>query len=48
LRVILLSGERQVSGPIDSSWGMADFVLAGKWATVVRDFNRAAWKSAFA
>ena len=48
LRVILLCGEREVTGPIDSSWGMADFVLAGKWATVVRDFNRAAWKSAFA
>jgi hypothetical protein len=48
LRVILLIGEREVSGPIDTSWGMADFVLSGKWATVVRDFNRAAWKSAFA
>lgn len=48
LRVILLSGEREVVGPIDASWGMADFVLAGKWASVVRDFNRAAWKSAFA
>jgi hypothetical protein len=52
LRVILLvggsGGAREISGPIDSSWGMADFVLAGSWATVVRDFNRAAWKSVFA
>jgi hypothetical protein len=38
----------ELSGPIDSSWGMADFVLAGNSAAVVRDFNRAAWKSMFA
>jgi hypothetical protein len=58
LRVILLrgggTGDRadgegaELSGPIDSSWGMADFVLAGNSAAVVRDFNRAAWKSMFA
>jgi hypothetical protein len=50
LRVILLPGPgaHETSGPIDASWGMADFVLAGSWAAVVRDFNRAAWKSVFA
>jgi hypothetical protein len=49
--VILLaggSGTRESSSPIDASWGMADFVLSGSWAAVVRDFNRAAWKSMFA
>lgn len=48
LRVILLTGEREVSGPIDPSWGMADFVLPGKWAEIVRGFNGTAWKAAFA
>lgn len=48
LRVVLLVGEREISGPVDSSWGMADFVLPGKWADVVRAFNGTAWKSAFA
>jgi hypothetical protein len=58
LRVILLRGgesgssassqSSQLSQPIDASWGTADFVLAGNFAAVVRDFNRAAWKSTFA
>lgn len=49
LRVILLPGEREVgSGPVDASWGMADFVLPGRWAEVVREFNGTAWKSTFA
>ncbi|MFO7566641.1 MAG: hypothetical protein R6X02_28620 [Enhygromyxa sp.] len=48
LRVILLPGEREISGPIDSSWGMADFVLPGRWAEIVREFNGTAWKSMFA
>jgi hypothetical protein len=48
LRVVLLIGEREISGPLDASWGMADFVLAGKWPELVREFNGTAWKSAFA
>lgn len=52
LRVILLIGEqtgaRKVQSPIDASWGMADFVLAGRWSDVVRGFNDTAWKSALA
>lgn len=48
LRVILLPGEREISGPVDASWGMADFVLPGRWAHVVREFNGTAWKSMFA
>lgn len=48
LRVILLPGERELSGPVDASWGMADFVLLGRWADVVRGFNGTAWKSMFA
>ncbi|HLT34898.1 MAG TPA: hypothetical protein VK034_01400 [Enhygromyxa sp.] len=48
LRVLLLPGDREISGPVDSSWGMADFVLPGHWPEVVREFNGTAWKSMFA
>ena len=48
LRVILLPGPGEVSGPVDSSWGMADFVLPGEWSEVVREFNSTAWKSMLA
>lgn len=48
LRVILLPGPREIGGPIDPSWGMADFVLPGRWAQIVREFNGTAWKSMFA
>ena len=48
LRVLLLPGVREISGPVDASWGMADFVLPGRWADVVREFNGTAWKSMFA
>jgi hypothetical protein len=47
LRVILLPGPGPLTGPVDSSWGMADFVLAGEWPVVVREFNGAAWKRMF-
>ncbi|PRP98807.1 hypothetical protein ENSA5_29630 [Enhygromyxa salina] len=48
LRVILLTGEREISGALDPSWGMADFVLPGHWADVVREFSGTTWKTAFA
>lgn len=48
VRLILLVGEREVSGPIDSSWGLADYVLAGAPAEIVRQFNGQAWKTVFA
>jgi hypothetical protein len=49
LRVILLPGGADVSGgPIDASWGMADFVLPGRWVDVVRSFNGTVWKTMFA
>ena len=48
LRVILLPGERDISGPLDRSWGLADFVLPGPWPEVVRQFNGTAWKSILA
>ncbi len=48
LRVLLLPGPVEITGPVDSSWGMADFVLRGHWAEVVREFNGTAWKSMFA
>jgi hypothetical protein len=48
LRVILLPGARELSGPIDASWGTADFVLPGRWAEVVREFNGTVWKAMFA
>jgi hypothetical protein len=47
LRVILLPGPGEVVGALDSSWGLADFVLPGAWAEVVREFNGSAWKSVF-
>lgn len=47
LRVILLPGPRAISGPIDSSWGMADFVIPGEWRELVEEFNGPAWKSMF-
>lgn len=47
LRVILLPGIGPAPSPIDPSWGMADFVLSGEWAAVVREFNGTAWKSMF-
>jgi hypothetical protein len=52
LRVILLPPPSETGGPIDTSWGMADFVLPGTtpgtWADIVREFNGTAWKSMFA
>lgn len=48
VRVILLTGERDISGPMDASWGMADFVLSGPWAETVTKFNGQAWKTMFA
>ncbi|KIG13215.1 hypothetical protein DB30_00438 [Enhygromyxa salina] len=47
LRVILLVGEREISGPLDPSWGLADFVLPGKWSDVVGQFADTPWKSTF-
>jgi hypothetical protein len=47
VRVILLAGDRAISGPIDSSWGLADYVLTGVWPVVLRQFGGAAWKTAF-
>lgn len=47
LRVILLVGEREISGPVDASWGLADFVLPGKWSDVVEGFSGTPWKSTF-
>ena len=47
LRVILLTGEREITGTVDPSWGLADFVLPGKWADVVGQFGATQWKSAF-
>ena len=45
LRVILLPGPDEVRTPIDSSWGMADYVLAGEWTAVLAELNTAPWKS---
>ncbi|PRQ03973.1 hypothetical protein [Enhygromyxa salina] len=47
LRVILLIGEREISGPLDPSWGLADFVLPGKWSEVIGRFGDTPWKSTF-
>jgi hypothetical protein len=47
LRVILLVGEREMTGPVDASWGLADFVLHGKWSDAVGEFSRTPWKSTF-
>jgi hypothetical protein len=46
VRVILLTGDRSITGPIDSSWGLADYVLTGAWPVVLRQFGEAAWKTA--
>ncbi|MCA9685874.1 MAG: hypothetical protein KC457_27100 [Myxococcales bacterium] len=48
VRVILLVGDKQISGPIDPSWGLADFVLTGPLAQTVREFSGQAWKLMFA
>ncbi len=48
VRVILLVGERTIGGPVDASWGLADYVLAGPWSEVVQKFSGTAWKIAFA
>jgi|GEM_PF-1406572 len=48
LRVILLPGPGPFSGPIDSSWGMADLVVPGDWSEVMAEFNSAAWQTVFA
>lgn len=47
VRVILLTGDRSITGPIDSSWGLADYVLPGAWPVVLSQFGGAAWKTAF-
>lgn len=47
VRVVLLTGDRSISGPIDSSWGLADYVLTGAWPVVLRQFGGPAWKTAF-
>jgi hypothetical protein len=47
VRVILLTGDRSTTGPIDSSWGLADYVLPGAWPVVLGQFGGPAWKTAF-
>ncbi len=47
VRVILLAGDRSISGSVDSSWGLADYVLPGVWSTVLQQFGEPAWKTAF-
>lgn len=47
VRVILLVGDRSITGPIDASWGLADYVLPGVWSVVVEQFGGPAWKTAF-
>ncbi|MFV8756630.1 hypothetical protein ACNOYE_39300 [Nannocystaceae bacterium ST9] len=47
VRVILLTGDRSIAGPIDSSWGLADYVLPGAWSMVLKQFGGPAWKTAF-
>ncbi len=48
VRVVLLAGDRTIgAGPIDSSWGLADYVLPGAWPVVLRQFGGPAWKTAF-
>ena len=45
IRVILLSGEPETGGSVHSSWGMADYVLPGKWPEALELLNTAAWKA---
>jgi hypothetical protein len=47
VRVVLLTGDRSMTGPVDSSWGLADYVLPGAWPVVLRQFGGPAWKTAF-
>lgn len=47
VRIVLLIGDRSMGGPVDSSWGLADYVLPGVWSAVVRHFSGPAWKTAF-
>ncbi len=47
VRIVLLIGDRAMGGSVDSSWGLADYVLPGVWSTVVRQFGGPSWKTAF-